>query len=127
MTSEVVHQSMLKLFRYYIIVGGMPAVVQKFTDTQDIGEILKIQNDILALYRQDISKYAANNKEKIKNIFDMIPAQLNEKNRRFKLADIKSSARILRYETSFNWLAVPYLCTHKRGAQHMRGALRHIT
>lgn len=103
--SEAVHQSMLKLFRYYVIVGGMPAVVQKFTDTQDIGEILKVQNDILALYRQDISKYADSNKEKIKNIFDMIPAQLNDKNRRFKLSDIKSSARMLRYETSFNWLA----------------------
>lgn len=102
--SEAVHQSMLKLFRYYIIVGGMPAVVQKFTDIQDIGEVIKIQRDILALYRQDISKYANSNREKIKSIFDMIPAELNNKNRRFTLTNIKGTARMLRYETSFNWL-----------------------
>lgn len=103
--TEAVHQSMLKLFQYYIIVGGMPAVVQKFVDTKDIGEVLKIQKDILDLYRQDISKYSDNNKEKIKSIFDLIPAQLNDRNRRFTLSDIKNSARMLRYETSFNWLA----------------------
>ena len=103
--TEAVHQSMLKLFRYYVIVGGMPDVVQRFINTQDIGEVLNIQNDILALYRQDIAKYANNNKEKIKNIFDMIPAELNNKNRRFMLSNIKNSARMLRYETSFNWLA----------------------
>ena len=103
--TEAVHQSLLKLFQYYIIVGGMPAVVQKFVDTKDIGEVLKIQKDILDLYRQDISKYADSNKEKIKSIFDLIPAQLNDKNRRFTLSDIKNSARMLRYETSFNWLA----------------------
>lgn len=57
------------------------------------------------MYRQDISKYSDNNKEKIKSIFDLIPAQLNDRNRRFTLSDIKNSARMLRYETSFNWLA----------------------
>ena len=93
--TEAVHQSMLKLFQYYIIVGGMPAVVQKFVDTKDIGEVLKIQKDILDLYRQDISKYSDSNKEKIKSIFDLIPAQLNDRNRRFTLSDIKNSARML--------------------------------
>lgn len=103
--SEAVHQSMLKLFYYYTIIGGMPAAVQAFVDTQDVAEVLRIQNDIVALYRQDITKYSTANREKIKNIFDMIPAELNDKNRRFMLTDIKSSARMLRYETSFNWLS----------------------
>ena len=44
-------------------------------------------------------------KAKIKAIFDSIPAQLNEKNRRFKLNSINASARHIRYEDSFNWLA----------------------
>ena len=78
--TEAVHQSLLKLFQYYIIVGGMPAVVQKFVDTKDIGEVLKIQKDILDLYRQEISKYSDNNKEKIKSIFVLIPAQLSDRN-----------------------------------------------
>ena len=102
--SESVHLSMQKLFRYYVIVGGMPAAVQAFVDTNDIAEVLRVQNDIIALYRQDITKYSSNNQEKIKSIFDMIPAELNDKNRRFMLTDIKNTARMLRYETSFNWL-----------------------
>jgi len=102
---DVIHQTMLNLFRYYVIVGGMPAVVQKFVDTHDIGGVVKIQEDILALYRQDITKYSQNDKNRIKDIFDRIPAELNAKNRRFMLADIKKTARMNRYESSFLWLA----------------------
>lgn len=103
--SEAVHQTMSDLFRYYIIVGGMPAAVQKFMDTRDIGEVLKIQTDILGMYRQDITKYSQNDKNRIKDIFDRIPAELNAKNRRFMLADIRKTARMNRYESSFVWLA----------------------
>lgn len=55
---DAVHQKMMQLFRYYIIVGGMPAVVQSFVDNHDIARAVNIQKDILALYRQDITKYA---------------------------------------------------------------------
>jgi predicted AAA+ superfamily ATPase len=103
--SDVVHQTMSDLFRYYIIIGGMPAVVQKFVNSHDIGEVLKIQTDILAMYRQDITKYSQNDKNRIKDIFNRIPAELNAKNRRFMLADINRSARMNRYESSFLWLA----------------------
>lgn len=103
--NEAVHRSMLDLFRYYVIVGGMPAVVQRFVETHDIGEVLKIQTDILSLYRQDITKYSQNDKIRIKNIFDRIPAQLNTQNRRFLLADISKAARMYRYESSFLWLS----------------------
>jgi len=70
--NESIHQSMTDLFKYYVIVGGMPAVVQKFVDTHDIGEVLKIQNDILTLYRQDITKYSRNDKVRINNISAMV-------------------------------------------------------
>lgn len=103
--SNAIHQTVSELFRYYVVVGGMPAVVQKFVDTRDIGEVLKIQTDILTLYRQDITKYSQNDKNRIKDIFDRIPAELNAKNRRFTLADIKKTARMNRYESSFLWLA----------------------
>jgi len=103
--SDAIHQTMSELFRTYIIVGGMPAVVQQFIDTHDIGEVLRLQNDILALYRQDIMKYSKTDKNRIRNIFERIPAELNSKNRRFMLADIDKSARLNRYESSFNWLS----------------------
>jgi len=103
--SEAIHQTMKDLFRYFVIVGGMPAAVQRFVDTRDIGEVLKIQTDILAMYRQDITKYSQNDKIRIKDIFDRIPAELNTQNRRFKLSDISKTARMNRYESSFIWLA----------------------
>lgn len=102
--SESVHETMTRLFQYYLIVGGMPDVVQIFIDTHDIGCVVETQKNILELYRQDIAKYSEQDKIKIKDIFDRIPAELNEKNKRFILASIQKSARMERYENSFLWL-----------------------
>ena len=104
--SETVHETLCKLFYSYLVVGGMPETVQIYVDTHDIAKVVLNQRSILDLYRLDIAKYASENeKVKIKAIFDSIPAQLNEKNRRFKLNSIQASARLIRYEDSFNWLA----------------------
>ena len=102
--SNSIHQTMMQLFQYYMIVGGMPDVVQRFIDTHDIGQTIEIQKSILELYRQDISKYALKDKEKIKDIFDSIPEELNDKNKRFVLSKISKTARMERYENSFLWL-----------------------
>lgn len=102
--SESIHKTITQLFRYYMVVGGMPDAVQRFVDTHDIGQVTEIQNNILELYRQDISKYARNDKNKIKDIFDRIPSELNEKNKRFIVTDLKKTARMERYENSFLWL-----------------------
>ena len=103
--SELIHSTMNKLFYSYIIVGGMPKVVQTYVESHDIGRVIKEQNDIINLYRQDISKYAdENDRPKIRAIYDSIPSQLNDKNRRFKLSSLKPTARLNRYEDSFNWL-----------------------
>lgn len=104
--SETVHQTLCKLFYSYLVVGGMPETVQIYIDTHDIAKVVQNQRSILDLYRLDIAKYATDSdKIKIKAIFDSIPAQLNEKNRRFKVNSVDSNARILRYEDCFNWLA----------------------
>ena len=102
--SNSIHQTMIQLFQYYMIVGGMPDVVQRFIDTHDIGQVIEIQKSILELYRQDISKYALKDKVKIKDIFDSIPEELNDKNKRFILSKISKTARMERYENSFLWL-----------------------
>lgn len=104
--SETVHQTLCKLFYSYLVVGGMPETVQLYIDTHDIAKVIQNQRSILDLYRLDIAKYATDSdKVKIKAIFDSIPAQLNEKNRRFKVNSVDPNARILRYEDCFNWLA----------------------
>lgn len=103
--SESVHETMKKLFYAYIVVGGMPEAVQIFVDTHDVGKVINFQNSILSQYRLDIAQYAGNDdKIKIKAIFDSIPAQLDDKNRRFIVTSLKPSARLNRYENSFKWL-----------------------
>lgn len=102
---DFIHKEMLKVFRFYCVVGGMPAVVQEFVDTSDMGKVLNTQRSIIELYRKDVQKYAEKGKEKIQMIFDAIPAELNNKNKRFVLSDLKKSARSERYESCFQWLS----------------------
>ena len=104
--TEAVHQTLCKLFYTYIVVGGMPAVVQTYVDTHDIAQVVRLQREILELYRLDIAQYAqGNDRMKIQNIFDSIPAQLDNKKRRFILSAIDPNGRQQRYAESFNWLA----------------------
>ena len=98
----VMHETLLKLFATYIVVGGMPDVVQTYVDTHDIGKVVRLQRNILELYRQDISKYSEGaEKVRIKAIFDSIASQLDDKNRRFILNRIDENGRMNRYENSF--------------------------
>lgn len=104
--SASVHNTLQKLFQSYIVVGGMPQVVQTYVDTHDIGRVIENQKDILEQYRLDIAQYAeGNDKLKIKAIFDSIPSQLNDKNRRFILNHIDENGRQNRYGDSFRWLS----------------------
>lgn len=104
--TEAIHEAMCKLFYSYIVVGGMPDVVQTYVDTHDIAQVIARQTEILELYRLDIAQYAeGNDKIKIRAIFDSIPSQLNDKKRRFVLSALDPNGRQLRYADSFNWLA----------------------
>lgn len=104
--SDSVHNTLNKLFYSYIVVGGMPQVVQTYVDTHDIGKVIANQNEILELYRLDIAKYAKDSEKiKIKAIYDSIPLQLNNHNRRFILTKIDENGRQNRYENCFEWLA----------------------
>ena len=104
--TDAIHQTMNKLFYSYIVVGGMPDVVQTYVDTHDIARVITRQNEILELYRLDIAQYAQDNEKiKVRAIFDSIPSQLNDKKRRFILTALDPNGRQLRYVDSFNWLA----------------------
>ncbi len=104
--SDAVHDTMLNLFYTYIVVGGMPDIVNTYVKTHDINKVVEKQKEILEQYRQDISKYSSgSDKIKIKTVFDSVPSQLNDKNRRFVLAKIDKDARSNRYESCFEWLS----------------------
>ncbi len=102
----IVHDLMMRLFRLYLVVGGMPAAVSKYLETNNIAEVVKVQESIIARYREDISKYESEDRKlRIRKIYDLIPAELNEKNKRFVLSDCGKNARADRYENSFVWLS----------------------
>lgn len=101
---EFVHKKMMELFRLYLIVGGMPAAVQKYIDTHNLQDVMAEQQAIIRLYKRDITKYDKNHKLYIDEIFDLIPSELNAKNKRFILKDLNENLKFSRYENSFLWL-----------------------
>lgn len=110
---EFLHEQIMKTYREYLIVGGMPASVNAFLGNDDINETLRIQNVIITNYHDDISKYAGKDKGLAKAMFDAIPQQLNSKNKRFILADLEEGAPARKYENALMWLVdagIAYTC-----------------
>lgn len=99
-----VHEKLMRLFDLYLIVGGMPQVVQTYLDTNDLQRVLLEQQSILTLYKKDIARYDYEGKLYINNIFDLIPSELNAKNKRFILKDMNEHIKFSRHENSFVWL-----------------------
>ncbi len=101
---DFVHNKMMELFRLYLVVGGMPAVVQKYIDTNNLQEVMAEQKEIIQLYKKDIAKYDPKQKLYIEEIFNLIPPELNAKNKRFILKNLNENAKYERYHNSFLWL-----------------------
>ena len=103
--AESLHSRFLELYYRYLIIGGMPEAVQMYVNTLNLSDVNMVQKRIMDLYRLDIIKYAKDEEKiRISGIFDSIPAQLDEKNKRFILTKVRKTARMERYENSFLWL-----------------------
>lgn len=112
---NIIHSKLIEMFHLYLIVGGMPAVVVKYLQTNNLKDVVQEQNSINMAYRQDISKYDAENKLYIKEIFDLIPSELNNQNKRFIMKNLNENLKFSKYENSFIWLkdagvALPNYC-----------------
>lgn len=115
---SLIHDKMMELFRLYLIVGGMPAVVNKYLETNNLQEVIREQKSILEAYKKDIGKYDPENKLYLEDIFDLIPSELNSKNKRFILKNLNENFKFSRYSNSFVWLkdagvAVPAFCAEE--------------
>jgi len=98
-------QEYIDLLRYYYYVGGMPEVVQSFTESNDFNEVRDIQIRILSSYEQDFSKHAPNDVvPRIRMLWNSIPAQLTKENKKFIYSLIKEGARAKEYELALLWL-----------------------
>lgn len=102
---EAFHRKALDYFRQYMIVGGMPQAVQTYVDTRDFDKVDERKRDILSIYRNDIRKYADNQETKVAAIFEELPGQLQKHEKKFRLADLQSHARMRDYSEAFFWLS----------------------
>ena len=99
-----IHERMIALFELYLIVGGMPAAVSAYLETNNLRTVADVQNAIIRLYKRDISKYDEKDRLYLNDIFDLIPSELNSKNKRFILKNLNEKARFDKYYDSFLWL-----------------------
>ena len=109
-----IHDRLKSLLQLYLVVGGMPAAVQTYLDTENIGEVVKVQKAILVEYRKDAAKYDRKHKLEIVRTLDLIPEELNDKNKRFLIADLKDRGRFDRLKDNFLWLkeaGIGLVCT----------------
>lgn len=99
------HNGMLELFREYIVLGGMPEVINEFLASNNFNVALNIQKEILDGYRDDIIKYApVDEKVKIRACFDSIPVQLAKDNKKFKYNLVQKKADKSKLFNSLEWL-----------------------
>ena len=103
--ASYLHDAMLLNFRTYLVVGGMPEVVQRFLDTDgDLAGTRSLQSELNAQYRRDISKYAGSRALYVQSIFDQLPVQLEGDTQKFVLNSIDPDARFQKYQRDFVWL-----------------------
>lgn len=101
---QALHRKTMELFRQYLIVGGMPQVVEAYVAASDFDKVDRVKRSILKLYRADISKYATGQEQKVTRLFDAIPAQLNKHEKRFRIGSVEKGARTRDYANAFFWL-----------------------
>lgn len=100
-----VHKVMMELLYRYVIVGGLPEVVNCFLDTKNIELIYKTQRHLIAGYEEDMVKYADDaDKSRIRECFESIPKQLAKENKKFQYAAVKKGGRSSLYLGSLQWL-----------------------
>lgn len=103
--NDVVHERMMRIFNMYLNVGGMPAAVEKFRETRNLEDVIKEHEDIVQQYKMDFTRYEVEEKKPyLTQIYDLIPAELNDKNKRFNFSDLKKGLKFSRSEDNFIWL-----------------------
>ena len=102
---DIVHKKLIQTFYYYLIVGGLPAVVNVFNETHSLDRIDQEQKNIINQYKADFTRYELDNRRlKVIAVYDNIPAQLNKQNRKFNFTLLNRELKFDRYEESFLWL-----------------------
>ena len=100
-----IHELCLKLYRTYLVVGGMPEVVETYLDEQKTIAAIDIQAEILSSYERDMTKYADNGlSNRIISAFDSIPVQLAKENQKFQYKVISKGGTSSIFGEAILWL-----------------------
>ncbi len=102
---DAVHRKIMKTFRTYMAVGGMPQAVDAFVTGKTFAQIDFIKRNILRLYEEDLAKYDEENREKASIIFKTIPEQLENKNSHFKFSLVDKNARYQNYVDAVSFVS----------------------
>lgn len=111
--SDTIHQAMLRHFREYICVGGLPYIVDRFISTNDMNIVYEEQRDLIEEYKDDFGKHLDENENetidlallgRINRVFDSIPAQLAKENKKFTYSLLEKKGRSDTYQAAIQWL-----------------------
>ncbi len=103
--TDGLNEKYLSLLREYMVVGGMPEVVNKFLETSNYQEVYATQQKIFKSYEDDIEHYAKNiEKPKIKACYNSIPRQLAKEYTKFQYKTVEKNGTAKKYDNSISWL-----------------------
>lgn len=88
---DAAHRKLMRDFRLYMLVGGMPQAVIAYIETNNFRKVDEVKRDILKLYEDDFKKIDASGR--ISMLFDAIPAQLNTNASRYQVSSVLSGER----------------------------------
>jgi predicted AAA+ superfamily ATPase len=115
-TPLTLHEKGMDLYKTYLVVGGMPRVVQEYVDKRDFDYVIAQQKTLNDSYIADMAKYASPQETiRIMAAWASVPAQLAKENHKFQYKVIKSGARAGMYELALVWLhaaGMINLCIH---------------
>jgi len=98
---DTVHREMMKLFRTYLVIGGMPQAINELLKSNDYSRVDEVKQDIINLYENDLKKLDSEYKLSTSLILDAIPSQLSSNNKLFKITTLGKNARMERVYNSF--------------------------
>ena len=107
---ESVHQKFEELFREYMVVGGMPEVVDNFVRNKDFSSVYEIQQNILNEYKDDIAKHAkGKEKQLVRMCYDAVPKQLAKELKKFQYSTVEKGQTRRKFGGSIQWLIDSYI------------------
>ena len=103
------YHNIYKLFREYLFVGGMPKCIATYLKTNNLVKVEEEKRSIIDLYYDDFNKQKNVNSMYLTSLFNMIPSELSNHDKRYKLTHINPNAREREYGSAFNWLKDAYI------------------